>query len=179
MYFFVESCIALLISFIINIFVVCVFAYGLFGKTNQDVVSWTWNTIFRRHLLAISCRLLECLVILAALINVDIFIFSKTCVRIVRHRPQSRKSRNSSRCVYLIGNRLEKLVWNVYNNLLFCGTPKFRPIMKLLMPTFTALDCSWAANTETQPGTFGLSEFLRQVSLLRWRERTVASLLWR
>uniref|UniRef100_A0A0P6HKC5 Natural resistance-associated macrophage protein n=1 Tax=Daphnia magna TaxID=35525 RepID=A0A0P6HKC5_9CRUS len=37
MYFFVESCIALLISFIINIFVVCVFAYGLFGKTNQDV----------------------------------------------------------------------------------------------------------------------------------------------
>ncbi|XP_046639311.1 natural resistance-associated macrophage protein 2-like isoform X2 [Daphnia pulicaria] len=37
MYFFIESCIALFISFIINIFVVCVFAYGLFGKTNLDV----------------------------------------------------------------------------------------------------------------------------------------------
>lgn len=40
MYFFVESCIALLISFIINIFVVCVFAYGLYGQSNLDVVSY-------------------------------------------------------------------------------------------------------------------------------------------
>ncbi|CAD6233422.1 GSCOCG00007186001-RA-CDS [Cotesia congregata] len=36
-YFFIESCIALLVSFIINVFVVAVFAHGLFGKTNADV----------------------------------------------------------------------------------------------------------------------------------------------
>jgi len=37
MYFFIESSIALLISFVINIFVVSVFAYGLSGKTNSVV----------------------------------------------------------------------------------------------------------------------------------------------
>ena len=37
-YYFIESCLALLVSFIINVFVVAVFAYGLFNKTNQDVV---------------------------------------------------------------------------------------------------------------------------------------------
>jgi len=37
MYFFIESSVALLISFVINIFVVSVFAYGLSGKTNSDV----------------------------------------------------------------------------------------------------------------------------------------------
>jgi len=36
-YFFIESCIALLVSFIINVFVVSVFAEGLSGKTNMDV----------------------------------------------------------------------------------------------------------------------------------------------
>jgi len=37
MYFFIESSIALLVSLVINIFVVSVFAYGLSGKTNMDV----------------------------------------------------------------------------------------------------------------------------------------------
>ncbi|XP_066473582.1 natural resistance-associated macrophage protein 2 isoform X3 [Tiliqua scincoides] len=36
-YFFIESCIALFISFLINVFVVSVFAEAFFGKTNQDV----------------------------------------------------------------------------------------------------------------------------------------------
>lgn len=39
-YFFVEACIALFVSFIINVFVVAVFAHGLYGKTNNEVVSW-------------------------------------------------------------------------------------------------------------------------------------------
>lgn len=38
-YFFIEASIALLTSFIINVFVVAVFAKGLFGVTNQEVVS--------------------------------------------------------------------------------------------------------------------------------------------
>lgn len=38
-YFFVEACIALFVSFVINVFVVSVFAHGLYNKTNQDVVS--------------------------------------------------------------------------------------------------------------------------------------------
>nr|CAD7406071.1 unnamed protein product [Timema poppensis] len=42
MYFFIEASIALFISFIINVFVVAVFAHGLFGRTNQDVVSITY-----------------------------------------------------------------------------------------------------------------------------------------
>lgn len=37
-YFFVEACIALFISFIINVFVVSVFAHGLYGKTNEEIV---------------------------------------------------------------------------------------------------------------------------------------------
>ncbi|XP_070000293.1 natural resistance-associated macrophage protein 2 isoform X2 [Penaeus vannamei] len=36
-YFFVEACIALFCSFIINVFVVSVFAKGLYNVTNQDV----------------------------------------------------------------------------------------------------------------------------------------------
>uniref|UniRef100_A0A8C3QTF1 Solute carrier family 11 member 2 n=1 Tax=Cyanoderma ruficeps TaxID=181631 RepID=A0A8C3QTF1_9PASS len=36
-YFFIESCIALFVSFIINIFVVTVFAQAFFQKTNADV----------------------------------------------------------------------------------------------------------------------------------------------
>ncbi|XP_071537627.1 natural resistance-associated macrophage protein 2 isoform X1 [Panulirus ornatus] len=36
-YFFIEACVALLCSFIINVFVVAVFAKGLFGITNQVV----------------------------------------------------------------------------------------------------------------------------------------------
>lgn len=38
LYFFIETCIALLVSFVINVFVVAVFAHGLFQKTNADVV---------------------------------------------------------------------------------------------------------------------------------------------
>ncbi|NXP14483.1 NRAM2 protein, partial [Thinocorus orbignyianus] len=38
-YFFIESCIALFVSFIINIFVVTVFAEAFFNKTNADVNS--------------------------------------------------------------------------------------------------------------------------------------------
>lgn len=37
-YFFIEAAVALFVSFIINLFVVAVFAHGMFGKTNQDVV---------------------------------------------------------------------------------------------------------------------------------------------
>lgn len=37
-YYFIESGIALFCSFIINLFVVSVFAQGLSGKTNHDVV---------------------------------------------------------------------------------------------------------------------------------------------
>ncbi|KAK7573918.1 hypothetical protein V9T40_011109 [Parthenolecanium corni] len=36
-YYFIESSVALFISFLINVAVVSVFAHGLFGKTNQDV----------------------------------------------------------------------------------------------------------------------------------------------
>lgn len=37
-YFFVEAAIALFVSFIINVFVVSVFAHGLYGKTNDYVI---------------------------------------------------------------------------------------------------------------------------------------------
>ncbi|XP_074663726.1 natural resistance-associated macrophage protein 2 isoform X1 [Strix aluco] len=43
-YFFIESCIALFVSFIINIFVVTVFAEAFFEKTNADVSSVCVNT---------------------------------------------------------------------------------------------------------------------------------------
>lgn len=38
-YFFIESGIALLCSFVINLFVVAVFGHGLYEKTNYEVVS--------------------------------------------------------------------------------------------------------------------------------------------
>lgn len=38
-YFFIEAAIALFISFIINVFVVSVFANGMSDKTNADIVS--------------------------------------------------------------------------------------------------------------------------------------------
>ncbi|XP_039275337.1 protein Malvolio isoform X1 [Nilaparvata lugens] len=37
MYFFIEASIALAVSLVINVFVVSVFAHGLYGKTNADV----------------------------------------------------------------------------------------------------------------------------------------------
>lgn len=39
MYYFIEASIALLVSFVINVFVVAVFAHGLYQTTNQQVVS--------------------------------------------------------------------------------------------------------------------------------------------
>nr|XP_018900139.1 PREDICTED: protein Malvolio isoform X2 [Bemisia tabaci] len=39
LYFFVEASIALFVSFIINVFVVSVFAHGLYRKTNEDVMN--------------------------------------------------------------------------------------------------------------------------------------------
>lgn len=38
-YFFVEACLALLVSFLINVFVVAVFAEAFYGRTNAQVVS--------------------------------------------------------------------------------------------------------------------------------------------
>ncbi|XP_070645207.1 natural resistance-associated macrophage protein 2 isoform X6 [Bos indicus] len=43
-YFFIESCIALFVSFIINVFVVSVFAEAFFGKTNEQVVAVCTNS---------------------------------------------------------------------------------------------------------------------------------------
>lgn len=37
-YFFIEASVALFVSFLINVFVVSVFAHGLSGKTNEDIV---------------------------------------------------------------------------------------------------------------------------------------------
>ncbi|XP_008101731.1 natural resistance-associated macrophage protein 2 isoform X1 [Anolis carolinensis] len=42
-YFFIESCIALFVSFIINVFVVSVFAEAFFGKTNEEVYNFCAN----------------------------------------------------------------------------------------------------------------------------------------
>lgn len=39
LYFFIEAAIALFVSFIINVFVVAVFAHGLYKTTNNDIVS--------------------------------------------------------------------------------------------------------------------------------------------
>ncbi|KAF5285228.1 hypothetical protein FQR65_LT13343 [Abscondita terminalis] len=38
LYFFIESSIAIFVSFIINVFVVAVFAHGLYQKTNNDII---------------------------------------------------------------------------------------------------------------------------------------------
>lgn len=43
-YFFIEASIALFVSFLINVFVVAVFAHGLNGKTNQDVINTCANS---------------------------------------------------------------------------------------------------------------------------------------
>lgn len=42
-YFFIEASIALFVSFIINVFVVAVFAHGMYGKTNEDVLDLCTN----------------------------------------------------------------------------------------------------------------------------------------
>ncbi|XP_058122730.1 protein Malvolio-like [Anopheles ziemanni] len=45
-YYFIEASLALLVSFIINVFVVSVFAQDLYGKTNQNVIDTCANTPF-------------------------------------------------------------------------------------------------------------------------------------
>ena len=47
-YFFIESTIALFISFLINVFVVAVFAQAFYNKTNADVVG-TYSITVRIH----------------------------------------------------------------------------------------------------------------------------------
>ncbi|XP_065365287.1 protein Malvolio isoform X2 [Calliphora vicina] len=42
-YFFIEASVALFVSFIINLFVVAVFAHGMYGKTNNDVLQICQN----------------------------------------------------------------------------------------------------------------------------------------
>lgn len=46
LYYLVEASIALFVSFIINVFVVSVFAHGLYGKINSDIVSECNGTLF-------------------------------------------------------------------------------------------------------------------------------------
>lgn len=41
-YYFIEAAIALFVSFIINVFVVAVFAHGLNDVTNNELVSLFW-----------------------------------------------------------------------------------------------------------------------------------------
>lgn len=43
-YFFIEACVALFVSFVINVFVVAVFAHGLFNKTNNEINMMCQNT---------------------------------------------------------------------------------------------------------------------------------------
>lgn len=44
-YFFVEACLALFVSFLINVFVVAVFAEAFYGRTNSEVVSVSAATL--------------------------------------------------------------------------------------------------------------------------------------
>ncbi|XP_014294298.1 protein Malvolio isoform X1 [Halyomorpha halys] len=48
-YFFIEACVALLVSFIINVFVVSVFAHGMYKKTNHDVYEVCQANNFTDH----------------------------------------------------------------------------------------------------------------------------------
>jgi len=43
-YYFIETCAALLVSFIINVFVVSVFAHGMYNKTNAEVLEACANS---------------------------------------------------------------------------------------------------------------------------------------
>ncbi|XP_040165843.1 protein Malvolio isoform X2 [Anopheles arabiensis] len=45
-YYFIEASIALAVSFVINVFVVSVFAHDVYGKTNQDVIDACSNSSF-------------------------------------------------------------------------------------------------------------------------------------
>uniref|UniRef100_A0A672I8M7 Natural resistance-associated macrophage protein 2-like n=1 Tax=Salarias fasciatus TaxID=181472 RepID=A0A672I8M7_SALFA len=54
-YFFIESSMALFVSFLINVFVVAVFAEGFYGRTNQEVVSIPEAALSIRVLTAAPC----------------------------------------------------------------------------------------------------------------------------
>ncbi|XP_048521595.1 protein Malvolio isoform X2 [Dendroctonus ponderosae] len=60
LYFFIETCIALLVSFVINVFVVAVFAHGLFQKTNAEVVG-PEHLYPQAHLFILPLQHKECL----------------------------------------------------------------------------------------------------------------------
>ena len=45
-YYFIEACIALFISFLINVFVVAIFAEGFYGKQSSEIVSEVKKTLF-------------------------------------------------------------------------------------------------------------------------------------
>ncbi|XP_050077425.1 protein Malvolio [Anopheles maculipalpis] len=50
-YYFIEATVALAVSFIINVFVVSVFAHDLYGKSNQDVIDRCSNSSFSDDIL--------------------------------------------------------------------------------------------------------------------------------
>lgn len=52
-YFFIEASIALFVSFIINVFVVSVFAHGMWGKSNEDVLAVCNGTAMESEAIAI------------------------------------------------------------------------------------------------------------------------------
>lgn len=60
-YFFVESCIALLCSFIINVFVVTVFANGLHQTPNSELVSLRRCSLYNSFPSLIPCHNLKLL----------------------------------------------------------------------------------------------------------------------
>lgn len=49
-YFFIEACLALFVSFLINVFVVAVFAEAFYGRTNAEVVSVCSAPVTSSHL---------------------------------------------------------------------------------------------------------------------------------
>lgn len=51
-YFFIESTLALFVSFIINVFVVAVFAEAFYQKTNNEVVSFLFVFLHGYHVTA-------------------------------------------------------------------------------------------------------------------------------
>lgn len=66
MYFLIETAIALFVSFLINLFVVSVFANGLFDKTNGEIVCILYSLIFEiviriamEYIILILCMLGE------------------------------------------------------------------------------------------------------------------------
>lgn len=58
MYYFIEASIALLVSFIINVFVVSVFAHGLYNKTNEDIVSFLLQILDFHSLIFLELNLI-------------------------------------------------------------------------------------------------------------------------